>query len=151
MEFISQMTPYKNHKIDNDNIFDYFIKLVQKNQFDNRISILDRYMNPFVMQVISHPNFSPNDRLIEYYEIIDNAIIPHGINLPSEYINANSFKNYRTKQFIGHNNGMFIELNLYKQDCISNHHMSRRNGAKFIRLSDNDNYTCPSKGKHWLD
>lgn len=121
--------PYKNKLTCNENFFKEFFYWATKNTHPEIISESKKnntkleeemlemiegleYLNYSIIQLVKYHNFEPNKKEINYYKK-NGSEFKEVFNI-SKYRKANSYKNYKTKKNIGHINGLFYELNLYK-------------------------------------
>ncbi len=137
MEWLLKAEPYNKQKTENDHYFDHFLNLVHETG-DNQINDCE-----FVIQLISYPNFSkdPDEKFVSYYIVEDNiyyTTFPHG--LPDGFVSANSFTNYKTKKYVGHPNGMIIEMNLFKKYGVMSTILSCGRNQFMIDESDGVSY-----------
>ena len=137
-----QAQPYRNIRTDKEEYFNQFLQWTKTSQHNNSIS------DEYIIQLVSHPNFEPNNKEVRYFKKENNLF--EETELTQEYKKANSFKNFKTNKGIGNPKGMFYELNLYsKKIQYSNHHTSTVNGLNFERDSSHDNEQVNTKGTHW--
>lgn len=107
------------------------------------------------MQVVWHPNFSP--QLFEHVEYMcvntdgsDGSVLKSA-SLPTGYRMANSYKNYKTDKGVGHANGLFYEFTLYLASSNSNggHDTRIVIGSQYMRDDSHDGLSVLTRGSHF--
>jgi hypothetical protein len=148
-KYFQQASGYRNRRTDHEAKFKLFLDYMIRNE--RMTSMIEDVVDTFVIQFVCHPNFHPESKDIVYYVYNGHGNFDSSTSLPLGFARANSFKNYKTTPGIGHEKGLFYELNLYTSTGISHHHTSRVKGTRFERDDSHDQRSGITKGQHWLE
>uniref|UniRef100_A0A0G4HKI0 Uncharacterized protein n=1 Tax=Chromera velia CCMP2878 TaxID=1169474 RepID=A0A0G4HKI0_9ALVE len=139
-ELLKSASGYRNRRTDHDDKFAAFWDWNSKGSTSTAIG-------NYVIQLVAHPNFQPELKTVLYFRREAAGFVK--MDALHDHKRANTFKNYRTSNGVGHPKGYFFDLNLYVMDGVSMHHTSTVSGKQFARDNWHDGPSVATKGPHW--